>query len=207
MDITWHGYSCFTIKSKDASVIINPYNENLGLKIPKLKGDITIITGSVEGNDNIKAVSGDPYLIDWPGEYEVNEVAVTCFAAPEGKGFFFNLIGNGLKICFIEKAGKELSDELIDKIGDVDVLLVGVGGNEVCSAEEAHKIIEEIEPRAVIPMHYAIKGASQKLNELEPFLKLAGVSEPEVQDKFILGSKSQLKEDQTEYFILNPQTA
>ncbi len=207
MEITWHGNSCFSIKTNNATVAINPYNEKSGLKLPALKGDIAIITGELDDNDNVSAIQGEPYLINWPGEYEVKEVAVTAMSTPESKGFLFNLIADGLKICFIEKVGKDLDDEFIDKIGDVDILIMAVGGGEVMSAETAHKVAERIEPRSIIPMYYKVPGVNTELADLETFIKVAGISNAEAIDKAVINGKSSLKEDQTEYFILKPQTA
>ena len=207
MDITWHGYSCFTVKTANASVVINPYNDQKGLKLPKLKADIAVVTGAVSGHNFLAGLWGEPYVIDCPGEYEVKEVAVTSMPIPEGKGFFFNLIGDGLKLCFIEKAGAELNDELIDKIGEVDILFVSVGGGDAMTAATAHKVIEKIEPRAVVPMYYAVEGATDTLAGLEEFMKEAGVAAQEPQEKISFTGKSNFKEDQTEYFIFKPQTA
>jgi L-ascorbate metabolism protein UlaG (beta-lactamase superfamily) len=205
MEITWHGYSCFTIKSKGTTTVVNPYKSDLGLKLPELKGDIAIVTNAVEEYNNLEAVNGEPHIIDWPGEYEIGGVAITALKEPDGKGNIFTLIGDNLKVCMIENVGKDLNDEFIDKIGDVDILLVAVGGNNVMKAEIAHKVIEEIEPRAVIPMHYAVKGAKAELDGLEPFWKLVGVTDAQPQETFILQSRSSLQEDKTEYVLLNPQ--
>lgn len=207
MEITWHGYSCFTIKTGTATVAVNPYTEKKGLILPKLKADIAVITGAIGGNNNVSTLWGEPYMIDWPGEFEVKDVAVTALPTPEGKGFIFNLMGDGMKICFIEKAGSELGDELIDKIGDVDILIISVGGGEGMTAETAQKIIEKIEPRAVVPMYYAIEGASEKLDSLDAFLKIAGITAAEPLEKLSLSGKAGMKEDQTEYFVLKAQTA
>jgi hypothetical protein len=205
MDITWHGYSCFSIKTKGGTVVVNPYNEKMGLKLPNLKGDIAIITGVADGHDNIKAVNGDPYTIDWPGEYEVKEIAITALQPPNRKGFLFTLVAENMKIAYIERVGKELNEELVDKIGDVDVLLLAVGGEEVMKPETAHKVIEEIEPRAIIPMHFAVKGATAKIGEVEPFWKLVGASNIEAREKYSIQNRNSLKEDQTEYIQLSPQ--
>lgn len=184
---------------------MNPYKNDLGLKLPELKGNIVIATGAVEGHNNLEAVSGEPHVVDWPGEYEIGGIAITALKEPDSKGNIFTLIGDNLKVCMIENVGKELNDEFIDKIGDVDILLLAVGGNNVMKAETAHKVIEEIEPRAVIPMHYAVKGAKAELDELEPFWKLVGVTDTQPQETFILQDRSNLQEDKTEYVLLNPQ--
>ncbi len=207
MEIIWHGNSCFSIKTNNATVAVNPYNDKSGIKLPIIKADIVVITGEIKDNNNVGAIQGEPYLIDWPGEYEVKEVAVTSIPSSQGNGFLFNLVANGLKICFIEKVGKELDVELIDKIGEVDILMVAVGGGEVMSAETAHKVAERVEPRAIIPMYYKVPGVETELAELETFVKVAGISNAEAIEKAVISGRSSLKEDQTEYFILKPQTA
>lgn len=207
MEITWYGYSCFAVKTANATIVINPFNEDKGLKLPNLKAEIAVVTGAVSGHKNLAGLSGEPYVIDWPGEYEVKGVAVTALLIPESKGFLFNLIGDGLKICFIEKTESELSDELIDKIGDVDILFISVGGGSAMTAGMAHKVIDKIEPRAVVPMYYAVEGATDTLMGVEDFLKTAGVVAGEPLDKISISGKGNFKEDQTEYLILKPQTS
>jgi len=206
MDITWHGYSCFTIKTKGATVVVDPYKKDFGLNPPDQKADLLVNSGNFKdffSNENVK---GEPEVIDWPGEYEIKGVAFTVLK-PEGEdGVVFTLVDeNNLKLCFIERIGKALSEELIESIGDVDVLLVAVGGNKTTDAKLAHKIVEEIEPRCVIPMNYAVEGATEKLDPADEFLKLVGATGKEPTDKYVLNSRSGLKEDATEYVVLKPQ--
>lgn len=207
MDITWHGYSCFTIKTKGATVVVDPYKNDFGLKLGDLKADLLINTGNSPELYSPENVKGEPEVIDWPGEYEIKGVAFTVLKPEAEDGVVFTLIDeNNLKLCFIDKMSTALGEEMIESIGDVDVLLMAVGGNRTTDAQKAHKIIEEIEPRCVIPMNYAVEGATEKLDPLDNFLKLVGANAMEPQDKYSLSSRSSLKEDTTEYVILNPQS-
>lgn len=215
MEIMWHGYSCFTLKTKQGIAVIDPYSENIGLKLPSLKADILLISHDHEGHNNSKGVAGDPRVIDWPGEYEVRGLAITAEAVPysgegnkkkPGHGLFFTINVDGLKLCFLGDMG-ELSDDLIEGIGDVDILILPVGGHHTMDAKQAHVVIEELEPRAVIPMHYAIPGIKEELDGVEPFLKLVGATGAEAKEKFTISGRSQLQEDKTEFILLTPQTA
>lgn len=202
MDITWHGYSCFSIKTAKADIVINPYSQSKGLKLPKLKTDISIITGAIAENDNLLTLWGEPYIIDCAGEYEIKEIAITAMQIYEDGGFAFTLISEGIKLCFIEKAKSEIDDELIDKIGDVDILFVAVGGNGGMTATEAQKVIDKIEPRSIVPMFYAVDGVTEELESVDEFVKRVGINPKEPAEKLTISGKSSFKEDQTEVFIL-----
>ncbi|MBU0668137.1 MBL fold metallo-hydrolase [Patescibacteria group bacterium] len=207
MDIIWHGNSCFTIKTKSATAIINPYREEKGFKLPALKGALTIITGSSEGNDNLKAVQGETKVIDWPGEYEVSGIVLTAKKSQGEKGFFFTMVGDDTRICYMEDTGKDITDELVESIGDVDILLISVGGTAGAGPEMAHKIVEEIEPRCIIPMNFAVPGSTGELQTADAFLKLAGGTAVTPIPKFSISGRGALKEDQTECVVLEPQLA
>jgi L-ascorbate metabolism protein UlaG (beta-lactamase superfamily) len=201
MDIIWHGNSCFTIKTKNCTVVIDPYSPSIGIKPPALKADLVLTSRNHPGHNNVAAVQGEPKIIDWPGEYEVKGFTVNAQKIePEAEGknvMFFNLDADGIKICFLGDVGKGLNDELIEKIGSMDILLIPVGGNDVMDAKTAHAVVEELEPRTVIPMHFAVPGLKEKYDGVEPFLKISGAVS-EAKDKFTVGSKSDLPAEKTD---------
>ncbi len=216
MEITWHGYSCFTLKTKNCTVVIDPYSASVGLKLPALKADVVLVSKQEEEHNNVAAIKEPGQIIDWPGEYEVKGVAITGHTLPpakekksakSGAALYFLLEIDGINICFLGDLQGELSDELIEGIGDVDLLMLPVGGNETMDAKQAHNVIEEIEPRAVLPMHYATPGVKASLDGVEVFLKQAGATGTETKEKFTISSRSELSEDKINYILLNPQTA
>ena len=148
MDIIWHGYSCFTIKAKRGTVVIDPYDSaTVGLKLPAMKADAVLISHDHEGHNNAKAVAGTPKVISWPGEYEIAGIAITAHPVPyseegsakkPGKGLMFTLDADGLKLCFMGDMGGQPDDALIESIGDVDVLMIPVGGHHTMDAKQAH---------------------------------------------------------------------
>lgn len=200
MDITWHGHSCFTIKGKDATIVTDPFTE-LGTKLPKLKADIVSV--STEGE--IAEVDGNPKVLNWPGEFEVSNVAIEAIR-PLGEDlsiFIFAL--DGVKICHLSTLSHELNEELIDKIGEVDVLMIPVGGSEVLDGKIAQKVVEAIEPRVVIPMLYAATDTKLNIGGVAEFLKAMGKTQVEPLEKFTLGGRSSLPEDRMEFVLLTPK--
>ena len=109
-----------------------------------------------------------------------------------------------IKICHLSDLGqKELTDQQLEEIGEVNVLMLPVGGVYTIDAKGASDIINQIEPQIVIPMHYKITGLKEKLEGLDKFLKVMGIKEPEYLNKLSLRRKD-LSEDATKVIILKP---
>jgi len=220
MHIIWHGQSCFQIiiarnKGEQASLLIDPFESSIGLRAPSLSADILLISHSHPDHSNKKAVRNTPFLIEGPGEYEIKEVFVQGIASfhddKEGKerglNTMYTIEAEEMKLCHLGSLGqKELSDDQLEKIGDIDILMIPVGGADTISAKEAAKIISEIEPRIVIPMHYHLPSlkmpASDKLDGVDKFLKEMGRKSTETQPKLLI-KKKDLPEE-TKIVVLKP---
>jgi L-ascorbate metabolism protein UlaG (beta-lactamase superfamily) len=215
--INWAGQSCFQISvsnSRDhsADIVIDPFDEETGLKVPNFSADILLVTHQHHDHNNIKAVKADPFLIDGPGEYEVKEVFIKGIPAfhddKEGKERGVNTIytieAEGLRFCHLGDLGqKQLTDEQLEKIGNVDILMIPVGGQFTISSQEAQRIVSQIEPRIVIPMHYEIPKLKEKLDDVGKFLKAMGKNSIEAQDKYVV-KFSALPKDGVEVVVLQP---
>ncbi len=189
MDITWHGGSCFTIKGKKGTVVTNPYSQHI--KNEKLKADVVLVTDM--GYDKLLTVGGEPKMFDIPGEYEVSEIPVVGIQVPNKKTIFQFRVDD-INFCQLGTLDQPISADLIEKIGDVDVLLVPVGGDGTLDAKKAHDVIEEIEPRMVIPMEY---------DDLTAFAKISSIPSAEPKDSFSAPNRAALPQDKTEYVVLN----
>ena len=81
MKIIWHGQSLFEIiarpkQNDEIKIVIDPFDESSGLRIPKMEANILLLSHEHYNHSNIKAIRGDPFLIDGPGEYEVKGVYI-----------------------------------------------------------------------------------------------------------------------------------
>lgn len=199
MEITWYGNSCFQIKGSTGTVVTDAYADSA----PKLKADILALgdeTAREKGRD--AAVDGNPKVLDWPGEYEVSGISVESYPAHlYAKGevdknlniFVFTI--DGMRICNLSTLNHDVSDELLEKIGDIDVLFAPIGGKDVIGGKTSQTIVEEIDPRIIIPSCYESPAE---------FLKLMGKTDVETLDKFVVKAKSELPFDKTELVLLNP---
>ncbi len=215
--IYWAGQSCFQISvstSKDhsADIVIDPYDEETGLKLPNLSADIVLVTHQHHDHNNVKGVKGTPFLIDGPGEYEVKEVFIQGIPAfhddkggkEKGQNTIYVIEAEEIKFCHLGDLGQKLlTDEQLEKIDEVDVLMIPVGGEYTIDSSTAQKIISQIEPKIVIPMHYSIPKLKMKLDDVSKFLKTMGKPSITPIDKLVVKS-STLPSDGMEIVVLAP---
>ena len=219
MEIKWFGQACFEIKGDKATLIIDPFDEKTGLAVPKLQGDVLAITNFTNGNNNLKAVSSDPFLITGSGEYEASGIFVNGIPAfhndkklapaeagdqKQNENTIYIIQIDGIKICHLGDLNNQLTNEQLDLIDGVDILMIPVGGVYTIDAKKAVKIVEDIEPRIVIPMYYQIpnlKVAKEGLKDVKDFAKEMGIKEIKKKDSLKV-KKDKLPQDKTEAMIL-----
>lgn len=213
MVIQWYGQSCFKIQSGELVVVIDPYSKEIGLTPPRFRADVVLVTHGHFDHANHESLTGDPFLISGPGEVEAKGVYVRGFETyhdyKEGRELGMNTVYKiemeDIKILHMGDFGeKEVRNKTLDEIGSVDILLVPVGGKYTVDGEEAAKIVKQIEPRYVIPMHYKIPGLKAGLDGAEQFLKEMGAAKLEAQEKLVLKKKGLGEEEKTEVVLLKP---
>lgn len=217
MQIFWKGQSCFQIvvsknRQEQVKVVIDPYDESIGLKVPSLQADIALFTHDHPDHNNIKAIEGTPFIIANPGEYEVQGIFIQGIASfhdknqgkERGTNTIYVMEAEDLRVCHLGDFGqKELTSEQQEAMGEIDVLLIPVGGVYTIGAQEASALIHQIEPRIVIPMHYFIPKLKMKLAGLEEFLKIMGVRSIQPQEKLSVKAKD-LQKEETQIVVLKP---
>ncbi|OGN00700.1 MAG: hypothetical protein A3B91_05140 [Candidatus Yanofskybacteria bacterium RIFCSPHIGHO2_02_FULL_41_29] len=198
MTITWFGHSCFRIESKEGSVLIDPFVKEIGLRPPKIKDNLVLVTHNHSDHNNISEANSEAFIIDGPGEYEKQGISVrgvTSFhdksgGKERGLNTMYAIKAEGMVLCHMGDFGQDkLDDKQVEDIGSVDILMIPVGGNYTIDYKEAVNIIGQIEPKIVIPMHYKIKGLEIDISGPEKFLKEIGLT-PEKVDKFKIAGKN-----------------
>ena len=198
MTIQWYGQSCFRLEGKDASLLIDPFSKETGLKQPRIHDQIVLVTHSHHDHNNIEGIDKDTFLINGPGEYEiqgVNVLGIQSFhdnAQGQERGFntIYSIKIEDLKICHLGDLGQDsLNETQLDKIDEPDILIIPIGGKYTISAKEAVGIINQIEPRIIIPMHYKIPDLKIDIEGPEKFIKELGLK-PEKIDKYKITKKT-----------------
>jgi L-ascorbate metabolism protein UlaG (beta-lactamase superfamily) len=164
----------------------------LGLKKVTTSQDIVVVTGQEKPKDE------GAFLINGPGEYEISEVSIRGIAAKshiEEKGLgvtMYSIKIDDFSIGILGHINSDLSDSQLEELGVIDVLVVPIGGHGyTLDAEEAASVIRKIEPKIIIPTHYADEGLKYEVPQadVEEFLKAVGISEPEYRESLVLKEK------------------
>lgn len=214
MEITYLGHSSFKIKTKTASLITDPFDpKEVGLKYSGVEGEIVTVSHDHKDHNAADKVSSVKKVLTGPGEYEIAGISVMGYrtyhdnkeGAEKGKNTVFVIEAEGLRLVHLGDIGHLLSDDLVDEIGDVDVLMIPVGGFYTIGPKEATEIISKIEPFFVMPMHYKTPDLSPALGDnmlpLEDFLKESGITTENL-PKFSLKKEDILEDQSTKVIVL-----
>ncbi len=206
MKINFHGNACFTVKEGDFTLVSDPHNK---IKEPLPAGVVTVSSDDPE-HSHLGSVKNDPKVFSWPGEYETGGVhmkGIATFrnakeAAEQKENTVFKVEINDVHLCHLGSLGTKLTPEQLEQIGDVDILFIPVGGKEGIDAKKAKEVIEQIEPRIIIPMAYCVDDDNCGLGPLQPFLSEMGAQNVEPLDEFTL-KRSELPDDSSKIVVLN----
>lgn len=181
MKIEYLGHSCFKLtESTGISVVCDPYDTTVGYDLPELTCDAVTVSHHHFDHDYVKAVKGNPVIIDRECSYELTGVEINAIKSfhdgvrgkKRGENLIFKFRMDGIDICHLGDLGEACSSELIDLLLPVNVLLIPVGGNYTIDAEMAKEYVDRIMPDVVIPMHYRDKGGRIDVEKVDEFTDL-----------------------------------
>jgi L-ascorbate metabolism protein UlaG (beta-lactamase superfamily) len=207
MQITYFGLSSFKITSKDRVAITDPFDKSSGLTPPRGAADLVFLSEkSNELYSCTSGISGDPFIVDGPGEYDVKDHAINAVPVQtkDGRVITLYLIDvEGIKILNLAHIKNlSLTDDEVEDLGEVDVLIVPVGGHDAMEAEDAAKVVNLLDPKIVIPSHYKTDGLKIAAESAEKFLRLAG-GKFETLDKLTI-KKKDLDPEAARIVVLEP---
>ena len=178
MELTWQARFCVRMRSREATVVTDPFPADVGPTGRGLTGDIVTYShtestppGALRQMRKVIAPSGEEvmvpasleraYVLDGPGEFEVKQVLMTgvrtARGATDGPNVAFVYELDGVHVCHLGDIGGQLSQDQLGEIGSVEVLLIPVGGQ--LSATTAGELVAQIDPKFVVPLAVAPDGA------------------------------------------------
>lgn len=204
MKIKWFGQSCFMITSENGTkVLTDPFTDMLGYKLPEIEADIVTTSHNHKDHNNVNAVKGSFEHIHRPGRFTKDGIGIKgvetfhdkTSGSKKGNNTLYNLAIDGINVCHCGDLGHILDSDQIKEIGNVDVLLLPIGGLFTINAFDATQVTKQLSPAIVIPMHYRTKALGllgYVFSSVDKFISISGMkakeygelelSKPEIKD-------------------------
>ncbi len=202
MHVSWLGSTAIRLQTKpfaeDIIVIIDPYRSEVGSSPRSLSPHIALFT---RGQKDAITLSGDPFILDTPGECDIKGVLITAVSGNEPGETMIRIDTENLSIAHLGLAKKSLNEKQREILSDVDVLFVPTGGEFCYDAEAAMKAINDLEPRIVIPMAFQSDN-NPKAQPITIFLKEMGVANHTNPETKAIIKKKDLPSEETQVIVL-----
>lgn len=180
-EIEYKGANCVVVSSKKASIIIDPKISVAGLKDVSVKDAVELATEA-----RFALNSSDAKLvIEGPGEYGIGDFDIRGIAAQRHLdteadpkiSTIYRIETTDIRTVVIGNIYEKLSEDQLEEIGIVDVLVIPVGGSGyTLDATGAATITRQVDPKVVIPVHYADDGITYEVpqSDAETFISELG---------------------------------
>lgn len=198
MEFSFYGAGCIYIVTKELAILIDPPTSESGLRVPKVKADVVLYSNQLAKTDGIQ---GESFVANMPGEYELKGVSIQGIPAQlhidkpgdPMAGVMYAVQYQDVRALITGNIDPELSDSQVEAIGEVNVLVIPVGGKGLTlDANASGKLVSQFEPQYIIPVHYD-DGATKypvPQDKLENFLQEVGVESPESKTKLKVTTKN-----------------
>jgi L-ascorbate metabolism protein UlaG (beta-lactamase superfamily) len=188
VDLSWLGHSCFRLRGRDVTILTDPYvDDTWGYPPLSTSANVVTISNDHPHHAGLAGVDGARHVLRGPGEYEIGGVLIWGVrtsrrpeVSPPVKNTAFIIQIEELTICHLgDLANAPLTSDELTHIKDADVLLIPVGGHCTITAQQAAGVVAQVEPKLIVPMHYATAETRGyvELDEVERFCKELGATE------------------------------
>ncbi|MGI5879674.1 MAG: MBL fold metallo-hydrolase [Syntrophomonadaceae bacterium] len=177
MIISWLGHASFIIETAGKTIITDPFDERSGYTPWQQPVDIATVSHDHWDHNAVHVLQGNPKIIKEAGQFNFPQITITGFSswhdknhgADRGSNNIYKIMAEDISLVHLGDQGAHLETELIAQIGQVDILFTPVGGKFTLDAEDAFQVIQQLNPKIVIPMHFQTPHLSFKLAPVEAF--------------------------------------
>ena len=210
MIINFIGHSSFLLKTSTGKrILTDPYNLDIGYKTFDSEVDLITISHLHFDHSYTDNFSKEVKIIRECIEFENTFCKITGFQSyhdnykgqKRGDNIIFKIEADDLSICHLGDLGHILDEEMIKRLGNIDVLFVPVGEIYTITLKDLKKTIEMISPKYIIPMHYKTAELSFTLKPIDEFLLIMKEYPKERLETLSL-SKEELTDEMSKIIIL-----
>ncbi len=183
MRITWFGHACFGLASDSGvTIITDPFDESVGYELPDAQADIVTVSHQHFDHNYVQGVPGNPEVVSEAGNFCIKGIPIKGInsyhddqnGSKRGTNIIYVFDIDGIRVCHLGDLGHVLAKEQVEQIGEVDVLLIPVGGTYTIDANGAASVVSSLKPSIAIPMHYKTDRIGFPIDGVDKFLQAAG---------------------------------
>jgi len=163
-------------------IVTDPYDTSTGYPVQEIEADGVLVSHHHHDHDAVENISGHPQIIDYAGIHTfapgIRATGILsdhddAGGSKRGKNLIFLLEAEGLRIVHLGDLGCLLDLSQLEALGDVDLLMIPVGGFYTIDAAQAMEVIHQLDPRIILPMHYRTKyNADWPIAPVDDFISL-----------------------------------
>jgi len=181
MKIRWYGHASFLFTSKDGiKVLTDPFDSSVGYPIPEVEPNIVTISHEHFDHNAVNTLKGKFTVLKGKVEKEVSGIIIKSISSyhddalgsKRGENYIFKFLIDEINIVHLGDLGHILTKEDKEKIGEIDIICIPVGGIYTIDAKQALDIIEKFNPKIAIPMHYKTPHLKFDLAPVDTFISL-----------------------------------
>jgi L-ascorbate metabolism protein UlaG (beta-lactamase superfamily) len=183
MKIKYYGHSAFKLTTDEGvGIIFDPYQSGAfdgALTYGRITDEADIVLTSHDHDDHnyTKDIGGAFTRINVAGAHVVKGIKVKGIPAhhdgsmgkDRGNNLIFVVEADGVVVAHMGDLGHTLDKDTLREIGNIDVLLLPVGGFFTIDAQQATKVMDDLKPAITIPMHFKTEKVSFPIREVEGF--------------------------------------
>jgi L-ascorbate metabolism protein UlaG (beta-lactamase superfamily) len=180
LQIRWHGHACWGI-TNNITLVTDPHDgKSIGIPAPTVMGDIILVSHDHYDHNSVKSVEKEGSKVVTDGRkrnisnveiFGIDSFHDEDMGAKRGSNIMYKFTMDRIKFCHLGDLGHDLDEEAVQKIGDVDILFVPIGGTFTVDDKQAWDVINKIRPKIIVPMHYKIGGLSLPIAGIDSFLE------------------------------------
>lgn len=179
MEFKWFGHSMFKITFNNISVVTDPFSSEVGYPIPDVNSDFVTLSHEHYDHNEVSIIKGNPKVLKGQVKEEFSGLKINSMktfhdpdkGAKRGENYMFKFTYDSLTTVHMGDYGQsELTEEEIDFLTGINLLLIPVGGTYTIGPKTAVDFINRLEPGIVIPMHYKTEDLSFNLEKIDAFL-------------------------------------
>lgn len=179
MDLRWYGHACFLCEGEKVRLLTDPFDQDVGYSLPRAEVDLVTVSHDHHDHNAVQDLPGWPLLIKEPGVHDAKGLKIEGFSvfhdgargAERGRNLIFVWEMDRVRLCHLGDLGHVLEPATVQAIGRVDLLMIPVGGIYTIDADCARQVVEQLQPRLVVPMHYKTPALTFKLDPVDKFTR------------------------------------